>query len=146
MPNDNETIISLDNLSRFKNNLDNEISAKADADAVYGKTETDQLLNAKQNTLTQTQLDNIADVPNKQDALTAGQLANANASGIPNSVIDILMGVTFVDPILANNSWETIKAVCQAGLAANYWALGQSREVLVDHGYDQEGQGKGDRD
>ena len=32
-----------------------------------------------------------------------------------------------VDPILANNSWETIRAVCEAGTAANYWALGDTK-------------------
>ena len=32
-----------------------------------------------------------------------------------------------VDPVLGNNSWETIRAVCEAGTAANYWALGDTK-------------------
>lgn len=32
-----------------------------------------------------------------------------------------------VDPVLENNSWEVIKAVCQAGKAADYWALGDTK-------------------
>ena len=32
-----------------------------------------------------------------------------------------------VDPVLENNSWEVIKAVCEAGEAANYWALGDTK-------------------
>lgn len=34
-----------------------------------------------------------------------------------------------VDPVLANNSWETIRAVCEAGDAANYWAVGDTKNV-----------------
>lgn len=36
-----------------------------------------------------------------------------------------------VDPILANNSWETIKAVVQAGKAGNYWSLGDTKNIAV---------------
>ncbi len=32
-----------------------------------------------------------------------------------------------VDPILDNNSWETIAQVCVAGEAADYWALGDTK-------------------
>lgn len=32
-----------------------------------------------------------------------------------------------VDPVLANNSWETIKAVCEAGNASNYWSVGDTK-------------------
>ena len=32
-----------------------------------------------------------------------------------------------VDPILNNNSWSTIKAVCEAGLAGDYWNLGDTK-------------------
>ena len=40
-----------------------------------------------------------------------------------------------VDPVLANNSWETIKAVCQAGNAGNYWSLGDTKTVTGSDGY-----------
>lgn len=32
-----------------------------------------------------------------------------------------------IDPILANNDWATIKSVCEAGNAANYWAVGDTK-------------------
>lgn len=35
------------------------------------------------------------------------------------------------DPILANNTWEVIKAVCQSGQAANWWALGDAKDIAV---------------
>lgn len=40
-----------------------------------------------------------------------------------------------VDPILENNSWETIRKVCEAGQAANYWSLGDSKNVTGADGY-----------
>ena len=36
-----------------------------------------------------------------------------------------------IDPVLANNSWEVIKQVCQDGDAGNYWALGDSKTIAV---------------
>ena len=36
-----------------------------------------------------------------------------------------------IDPVLANNSWEVIKQVCQAGNAADYWALGDTKNIAV---------------
>ena len=38
-----------------------------------------------------------------------------------------------IDPILANNSWEKIKQVCQAGKAGNYWSVGDTK---TDEGTD----------
>ena len=32
-----------------------------------------------------------------------------------------------VDPVLENNSWEVIRQVCEAGEAADYWALGDTK-------------------
>ena len=37
-----------------------------------------------------------------------------------------------VDPVLANNDWATIKAVCEAGEAGNYWSLGDYKTTQVD--------------
>lgn len=34
-----------------------------------------------------------------------------------------------VDPVLENNSWETIKSVCESGDAGNYWAVGDTKNV-----------------
>lgn len=40
-----------------------------------------------------------------------------------------------VDPVLENNSWETISEIAQKGKAANYWAVGDTKEVLVKGTY-----------
>ena len=34
-----------------------------------------------------------------------------------------------VDPVLANNDWATIKSVCEAGDAGNYWSVGDIKNV-----------------
>lgn len=39
-----------------------------------------------------------------------------------------------VDPILANNDWATIRAVCEAGNAADYWSLGDTKTDLGEDG------------
>ena len=40
------------------------------------------------------------------------------------------------DAIFANNSWETIIAVCQRGIAPNSWAVGDSKMMTIgDTGY-----------
>lgn len=38
-----------------------------------------------------------------------------------------------VDPVLENNSWETIKAVCESGDARSYWSVG---DIKTDIGTD----------
>ena len=37
------------------------------------------------------------------------------------------------DPVLNNNSWETISKVSQMGLAAQYWSVGDYKNILI-HG------------
>lgn len=39
-----------------------------------------------------------------------------------------------VDAVLENNSWDTIKSVCEAGEAANYWSLGDTKTDLGTDG------------
>ena len=125
MPNDE--FVTLDNLGRFKRNVDGELAGKADVSDVYDKTEVGTLLSGKQDALTAGQLANIADIPNKQAQLTASQLEELDATAIPNGTIDILLGTASIDPILANNSWETIKAVCQLGKASDFWSVGDTK-------------------
>lgn len=43
-----------------------------------------------------------------------------------------------IDPVLANNSWETIKAAFRAGVAADYWNLGDTKEIELADGYTYE--------
>lgn len=40
-----------------------------------------------------------------------------------------------VDPVLENNSWEMIRTVCENGQAANYWSLGDEKNVTGGDGY-----------
>ena len=37
-----------------------------------------------------------------------------------------------VDPVLNNNSWETISKVSQMGLAAQYWAVGDTKNITIN--------------
>lgn len=112
-----DKLINLDNLGRFKENLDVVLEDKADVDGVYSKTQADTLLGGKQDNLSATQLENINDVPNKQDAMDA----------ISNDFVDLLFGKLAVDSTLANNPWSTIAAVFEAGMAGNYWAIGDTK-------------------
>ena len=42
-------------------------------------------------------------------------------------VLHVSCPVGAVDPILENNNWNVIKAVCKDGDAANYWAVGDTK-------------------
>lgn len=37
-----------------------------------------------------------------------------------------------VDPVLNNNSWETISKVSQMGLTAQYWAVGDTKTITIN--------------
>ena len=37
-----------------------------------------------------------------------------------------------VDPVLNNNSWETISKVSQMGLASQYWAVGDTKTITIN--------------
>ena len=43
-----------------------------------------------------------------------------------------------IDSIFANNSWETIASVFKSGKAADYWHLGDTKEVELGDGYTYE--------
>ena len=38
----------------------------------------------------------------------------------------------YVDPVLNNNSWETISKISQAGLAAQYWNVGDTKDIVIN--------------
>lgn len=40
-----------------------------------------------------------------------------------------------IDPVLENNSWETIKAAFRAGVASDYWQVGDTKTIDVADGY-----------
>lgn len=40
--------------------------------------------------------------------------------------------LAFLDPILNNNTWEKIKQISDNGTAANYWSIGDRKEVTLD--------------
>lgn len=37
-----------------------------------------------------------------------------------------------IDPVLNNNSWETISKISQAGLAAQYWNVGDTKDIVIN--------------
>lgn len=43
-----------------------------------------------------------------------------------------LVAPLFVDPVLNNNSWETISKISQMGLAAQYWAVGDTKTITIN--------------
>ena len=42
------------------------------------------------------------------------------------------VSLDFVDPLLNNNTWETIKNISDAGQGANYWSIGDRKEVTLN--------------
>ena len=42
------------------------------------------------------------------------------------------VSLNFVDPLLNNNTWETIKNISDAGQGANYWSIGDRKAVTLD--------------
>lgn len=60
-------------------------------------------------------------------------------SAIPSSTISLIMaGVdpSSVDPVLENNSWATIRTICELGLASAVgWAVGDTKQVVGGDGY-----------
>ena len=42
--------------------------------------------------------------------------------------------LTKIDPILDNNSWADIRAVCEAGEAGDYWNVGDTKSDLGTDG------------
>ena len=43
-----------------------------------------------------------------------------------------LVAPLLVDPVLNNNSWETISKVSQMGLAAQYWSVGDTKTITIN--------------
>lgn len=93
--------IGAQDLSNYytKTQTDTKLAEKADVGSSYTKSEENTLLNAKQNSLTAAQLENIDAVPEKQDAMQS--LTDEEIEEVWNN---------FVDPVLDNNSWEDLKA------------------------------------
>jgi hypothetical protein len=42
------------------------------------------------------------------------------------------VSLNFLDPLLNNNTWETIKNISDAGQGANYWSIGDRKEVTLN--------------
>ena len=51
---------------------------------------------------------------------------------IMSGVVPPLVAPLLVDPVLNNNSWETISKVSQMGLAAQYWAVGDTKTITIN--------------
>ena len=51
---------------------------------------------------------------------------------IMSGIVPPLVTPMLVDPVLNNNSWETISKVSQMGLAAQYWAVGDTKTITIN--------------
>lgn len=49
-----------------------------------------------------------------------------------SGIVPPLVAPLSVDPVLNNNSWETISKVSQMGLAAQYWAVGDTKTITIN--------------
>ena len=49
-----------------------------------------------------------------------------------SGIVPQLVAPLSVDPVLNNNSWETISKVSQMGLAAQYWAIGDTKTITIN--------------
>lgn len=51
---------------------------------------------------------------------------------IMSGIVPNLTTPVVVDSILNNNSWETIKKISDSGTGANYWSVGDRKEVVLN--------------
>lgn len=51
---------------------------------------------------------------------------------IMSGIVPTLKAPVHVDPVLNNNSWETISKISQAGLAAQYWNVGDTKDLVIN--------------
>ena len=51
---------------------------------------------------------------------------------IMSGIVPQLVAPLSVDPVLNNNSWETISKVSQMGLAAQYWSVGDTKTITLN--------------
>lgn len=51
---------------------------------------------------------------------------------IMSGIVPTLKAPVLVDPVLNNNSWETISKISQAGLAAQYWNVGDTKDIVIN--------------
>ena len=51
---------------------------------------------------------------------------------IMSGIVPQLVAPLLVDPVLNNNSWETISKVSQMGLAAQYWSVGDTKTITIN--------------
>lgn len=63
--------------------------------------------------------------------VATGVVSLSNATGN----VTITATCVVIDSTLENNSWETIRRVCEAGDAGDYWALGDEKNVTGGDGY-----------
>lgn len=67
----------------------------------------------------------------------AGTWTITAATASTTKTSDVVVGIsnvelTFIDSVLNNNSWETIKKVSDAGQGENYWSVGDRKEVTLN--------------
>lgn len=62
-------------------------------------------------------------------ATLGGQTSNSN---IVNVVSSYDTSLAFISTTLNNNSWEAIRGISDAGQGANYWSIGDRKEVTLN--------------
>lgn len=72
-------------------------------------------------------ISNVKDPVNEKDAATKGFLENAIKNSLQLQAAELPPEGT----TLANATWAQIKAVADAGLASEYWAVGDTKDIVV---------------
>ena len=72
-------------------------------------------------------------VPEEGEWTVSATLGGATSdSNIVNVVSSYNTSLVFVSTILNDNSWETIRGISDAGTGANYWSIGDRKEVTLN--------------
>lgn len=72
-------------------------------------------------------------VPEEGEWTVSATLGGATSdSNIVNVVSSYDTSLVFISTILNDNSWETIRGISDAGTGANYWSIGDRKEVTLN--------------
>lgn len=72
----------------------------------------------------------VTGVANGSATITVSVAADTNYTAPTNKTCSV--SVSFVDNTLNNNSWATIRSVSDAGQGSNYWAVGDTKDVVIN--------------
>lgn len=106
------------------------ITVSADNGSVVTLKKDDVILQQKTSTGTVS-----FDINNTGKYVIDGEKNGLTATETVNVVLDTttyLVRLLFIDPILDNNSWSTIRAVSDNGEGANYWSIGDAKKITLN--------------